>query len=142
MIREETRARARAIQMLYACETGAGAGPEGGGLPEAAAKVADLTGSKPEVTRKAEAVVQGILAEQAELDREIAEAAEHWRLERVGSVERCILRLAVYELRHESAPPRVIIDEALWLAHRFAGPRSPAFINGVLDRVARALGRL
>ncbi len=139
MIREETRARARAIQLLYAWETGGG---EGGGLPEAAAKVADLTGASPEVARKVEGMVQGIVAEQAELDREIAEATEHWRLERVGAVERCILRLAVYELRHEAAPPLVIIDEALWLAHRFAGPRSPAFINGVLDRIARALGRL
>ena len=39
-------------------------------------------------------------------------------------------------------PPKVVLDESIWLAHRFAGPKAPSFINGVLDRVARDLGRL
>ena len=57
-------------------------------------------------------------------------------------IERNILRIAIHELRRGDVPAKVVIDEALWLAHRFAGPKAPPFINGVLDRVARDLGRL
>jgi len=77
-----------------------------------------------------------------ELDARIADAAEHWRLERVGVVERNILRLALAELDEASTPTRVVIDEAVKLAHWFAGSRAPAFINGVLDAVARETGAL
>ncbi len=91
---------------------------------------------------RAAQVARHIEQHRATLDRYAADAAEHWRLERIAVVERNILRLAIHELAYESTPPRVVIDEALWLAHRFAGPRAPAFINGVLDRVARDLGRL
>ena len=48
----------------------------------------------------------------------------------------------MFELLAERVPPKVAIDEALWLAHRFGGEQSPGFVNGVLDAVARALGRL
>jgi N utilization substance protein B len=104
--------------------------------------LARLTGPEPEIFERAERLAAGVIAEADSLDREIAAAAEHWRLERVGAVERNLLRLAIYELKHELAPPRVIIDEALWLAHRFSGGKAPPFVNGVLDRVAHALGRL
>jgi len=77
-----------------------------------------------------------------EFDRRISDAAEHWRLERVGVVERNILRLALAELDEASTPTRVVIDEAVKLAHWFAGSRAPAFINGVLDAVARETGAL
>jgi len=77
-----------------------------------------------------------------ELDTLFGDAAEHWRVDRLPVVDRNILRLGVYELLQESAPPKVVIDEALWLAHRFGSPQSAAFVNGVLDAVARSLGRL
>ncbi|MGE5832863.1 MAG: transcription antitermination protein NusB, partial [Acidobacteriota bacterium] len=67
---------------------------------------------------------------------------EHWRLDRVGVIERNILRLALAELDEASTPARVVIDEAVKLAHWFAGARAPAFINGVLDAVARETGAL
>jgi N utilization substance protein B len=76
------------------------------------------------------------------LDGVVARAAENWRLERIGVMERNILRLAIHELEDPAVPPRVAIDEAVRLAGWFAGPRAPAFVNGVLDRVARDLGRL
>jgi N utilization substance protein B len=78
----------------------------------------------------------------AELDGHITRAAERWRLERLGAVDRNLLRLAVLELLEEPTPPKVVIDEAVRLAHWFGGHRSPAFVNGVLDRIARDLGRL
>src|SRR5438552_3418427 len=77
-----------------------------------------------------------------EFDRRIADAAEHWRLERVGAIERNILRLALAELDEASTPSRVVIDEAVKLAHWFAGSRAPAFINGVLDAIAHETGAL
>ena len=63
-------------------------------------------------------------------------------VERVAIIERNILRLGIHELMAGLLPAKVVIDESLWLAHRFAGPKAPPFINGVLDRVARDLGRL
>jgi N utilization substance protein B len=82
------------------------------------------------------------MAGLADFDRRIADAAEHWRLERVGVVERNILRLALAELAEGETPPRVVIDEAVKLAHWFAGAKAPAFVNGVLDAVARESGAL
>jgi len=82
------------------------------------------------------------IARQTELDELIARASEHWRHDRIGLAERLILRIAAVELTQELAPPRVVIDEALWLTRRFASPTAVPFINGILDRVARDLGQL
>jgi N utilization substance protein B len=60
----------------------------------------------------------------------------------MGVVERNILRIGIHELRGGAVPAKVAIDEAVRLAHWFGGPKSPAFVNGVLDRVAHTLGRL
>ncbi len=63
-------------------------------------------------------------------------------MERVGGIEKNILRIALAELDEAATPPRVVIDEAVKLAHWFAGAKAPAFINGVLDAVAREQGLL
>jgi len=88
------------------------------------------------------ALAERVAADVARLDAEIAQSAEHWRLERIGTVERNILRLGTLELLGEETPPAVAIDEAVRLAKWFAGPKAPAFVNGVLDALARRLGRL
>jgi len=136
MLRLETRARARALQLLYACEL-TGSDAEG-----ALSGLARLTGPEPRVLDGAEALATAILAEQEALDRVIAGAADNWRVERIGVVERNILRLGIHELRLGETPPKVVIDEAVRLAQWFGGPKTPAFVNGVLDRVARTLGQL
>src|SRR5205814_4203942 len=82
------------------------------------------------------------VARLPEFDARVGAAAEHWRLDRVRVVERYILRLALAELAEGSTPPRVVIDEAVKLAHWFAGAKAPAFVNGVLDAVARESGAL
>ncbi|HEX6088633.1 MAG TPA: transcription antitermination factor NusB [Gemmatimonadales bacterium] len=137
MLRTETRGRARALQLLYAWELT-------GELPihEIAGGVARLTGPEPRVLDFAEALAERVVARVREIDRVAAEAAENWRMSRIAVVERNILRIAIEELGDESVPPRVVIDEAVRLAHWFGGARAPAFVNGVLDRVARSLGRL
>lgn len=80
--------------------------------------------------------IQGLEEKLPEIDRIITERAEGWRLERLHSVDRNILRLAVYELCYrEDVPPQVVIDEAVELAKKYGGEHSPVFINGILDRI-------
>ncbi len=137
MQRPETKARARALQLLYAWELS--------GEPSIEAVVARVAlsyGCRPEGYDRGADLAAKAIAGRPEFDRRIKEAAEHWRLERVGVVERNILRLALAELDEASTPSRVVIDEAVKLAHWFAGARAPAFINGVLDAVARETGAL
>jgi N utilization substance protein B len=135
MIRQQTRNRARALQLLYALESG------GRPLREAADGLARLLRARG-LVEPAEQLVAGVRGRLTEIDELIQTATEHWRLERVATIDRAILRLACSELLAGDVPPKVVIDEALWLAHRFGTPGSPGFVNGVLDRVARTLGRL
>lgn len=137
MRRLETRGRARALQLLYAWEMGSGEAME-----RIATRVSRLTGPAPRVLDFAEALASRVVANRSLIDRHAAGAAEHWRLDRIGVVERNILRLGIQELLDGTPPPRVVIDEAVQLARWFGGGRAPAFVNGVLDRVARDLGRL
>jgi len=139
MQRPETKARARALQLLYAWELS--------GAPTIESVVARIAASHGRAVRGSGYDRGADLAAKAvaglpEFDARIADAAEHWRLERVGVVERNILRLALAELDEASTPARVVIDEAVKLAHWFAGARAPAFINGVLDAIARETGAL
>ena len=87
-------------------------------------------------------LADGVAAHVTELDPVVADAAEHWRLERMNVMDRLILRLAVYEFLHEPATPgKVIINEALELARSFSGDESVGFINGILDAIRRKLAR-
>jgi transcription antitermination protein NusB len=78
----------------------------------------------------------GVVAHLAEIDETLTAAAENWRLPRMAAVDRNVLRLAAYELRHTTeTPPNVVFDEAIELVRRYGAANSPAFVNGVLDRV-------
>lgn len=136
MLRAETRARARALQILYAWEV-AGRPP----IETVLARLAPLWGPVIGLDRAADLAVL-VVAGHVAFDRDIAEAARHWRIERIGLVERTILRLGLAELAEGATPPRVVIDEAVRLAHWFAGLGAPGFINGILDAVARSTGVL
>lgn len=136
-LRTESRARARALQLLYAWETDGHPA-----LETLLPGLARLTRPSPLVFEQAAAMAAGVIDRCEALDATFAGSTEHWRLERLAVVDRNILRLAVSELLDDRVPPKVTIDEALWLAHRFGGLQSPAFVNGVLDAVARSLGRL
>jgi N utilization substance protein B len=84
-----------------------------------------------------ERLVRGTVEKAGEIDALISGHAAHWRLERMPAVDRNILRLAVYEMRHTETPAPVVIDEALELARRFSSEESVLFVNGVLDAVHR-----
>jgi N utilization substance protein B len=137
VLRPETRARARALQLLYAWEID-GRAPVEDLMPG----VARITGSTPKILLEAVALAAGVVARREEIDEAFGRATSNWRIERLALVDRNILRLGVFELMSGAVPPKVAIDEALYLAHRFGGVQSAAFVNGVLDTVARTLGRL
>lgn len=135
------QAREAALQMLYQWEVGRASmaevlrtfwlhdEPPASGLPD-------------DHRAFAEALATGVTAQVGHIDPLIAEAAEHWRLERMNVMDRLILRLAVYEFLHEpETPSRVIINEALELARTFSHDEAVRFINGLLDAIRRRLSR-
>jgi len=86
------------------------------------------------------ALFDGVLQHRADLDRRLAEAAENWKVPRMAVVDRNVLRLGGYELLHvPETPPAVVLDEAVELARRYGSADSPAFVNGVLDRLRRGV---
>jgi N utilization substance protein B len=80
-----------------------------------------------------------VRAQVETVDAIVAAHARNWRIERMAAVDRNILRLATYELRFTDTPTAVVLNEAIDLARRFGGDTSPAFVNGILDAVARDL---
>jgi N utilization substance protein B len=135
--RVETRARARALQALYAWDM-RGAGD----LDRIASQVWDDMSISPEERLVAEPIVRRVNSKQKEIDAELAEVTTNWRLERIGAVERCVLRMAAAELMIGETPPKVIIQESVTLAERYGSAASAKFVNGVLDALARRMGRM
>ena len=72
-----------------------------------------------------------------ELDRRITASAEGWTADRLGTLERNILRIGIHELEEESVPPEVAMNEAVVLAKRYASEDAARLVNGILARVAR-----
>ena len=80
----------------------------------------------------------GVLANQDAIDAKLAAAAENWRVARMPTVDRNVLRLGAYEVLHTpDTPAAVAVDEAIELARRYGSADSPGFVNGVLDRLRR-----
>jgi len=138
MARIETRGRARALQALYAWDVRKDDVP----LPRVAQLVWDDLGTPPEERAFAHALIQLIDADRKAMDAELSEVTTNWRLERLGHIERCVLRLGAAELTQGGTPPRVVIQECVRLAERFGSGQSARFVNGVLDALARRMGRL
>lgn len=152
------RAREHALMMLYAMDV-AGTWPDatteryygafGSGepldpppsyvdTPQSADRYA-VDAEDDEARAYAEKLVRGVSAHQEEIDQLIGRISLHWRLERMALVDRNLLRLAAYELLHESdgVPRKVAINEAVELAKTFGTRESSAFVNGILDRVGK-----
>jgi N utilization substance protein B len=84
------------------------------------------------------ALYDGVVSKLDEIDARLAAAVENWRLPRMPTVDRNVLRLGAYELLHTpETPAQVAFDEAIELARRYGSADSSAFVNGVLDRVRR-----
>jgi N utilization substance protein B len=94
----------------------------------------------PDITAFCLALYDGVVTHLAEIDARLTAAAENWRLPRMATVDRNVLRLGAYELLYTpETPPAVAFDEAIELARRYGSADSPAFVNGVLDRLRREM---
>lgn len=83
----------------------------------------------------------GVVTHAADIDARLSAAAENWRLPRMTAVDRNVLRLGAFELLHSpETPPAVALDEAIELARRYGSADSPAFVNGVLDKLRKGGG--
>jgi N utilization substance protein B len=136
-MRIESRARARALQALYACDMRGGKN-----LDRVASQVWDDLAVAPEERRLAGLLVREVVIGGSELDLRLADLTTNWRLERLGAIERSVLRLGAAELMKGETPPRVAIQEAVRLAERFGTSASAKFVNGVLDAFARQAGMI
>ncbi len=136
-LRAETRARARALQALYAWDL-----RDGEPLERIASQVWDDLAIAPDERAFATRIVRTIIAEGKAIDDALRDVTTNWRLERLGAVERAVLRIAAAELLRGDPPPRVTIQEAVRLAERYGSAQSARFVNGVLDALARKMGRL
>ncbi|HYE88777.1 MAG TPA: transcription antitermination factor NusB [Vicinamibacterales bacterium] len=133
------RARAAALQALYECEIG-------GLTPQQALGVLHHAGP-PEVEDPGEGehgfvvgLVRGAIENRDALDERIGDAAKNWRVERMATIDRLVMRLALQELlTHRENPPRVVISEAIELARAYSGDEAAKFVNGVLDGAYRRL---
>jgi N utilization substance protein B len=80
---------------------------------------------------------EAVAADAPELDARITDAAEEWTADRLGAIERNILRIAVHELDGDEVPDEVAIDEAVTLAKRYATDDAAKLVNGILGRIVR-----
>ena len=90
-----------------------------------------------EVDPFARDTAEAVAAQAPELDARITEASEGWTADRLGAVERSVLRVAVHELEAGVVPMEVVIDEAVRLAKRYASEDAARLVNGILARIAR-----
>jgi transcription antitermination protein NusB len=85
-------------------------------------------------------LAEGVDTALPALDEEIGRLARGWELDRIASLERCIMRVALYEMRHrDDIPIEVAIDEAVTLSKEYCGADAPGFVNGILGTAAREL---
>jgi transcription antitermination protein NusB len=135
--RVETRARARVLQALYAWDL---RGEQQ--LERVATQIWDDLAIAPEERQLAGPLIRTIATHGTALDAELSDVTTNWRLERLGVIDRCVLRLGAAELHQGETPPRVVIQEAVRLAERYGTLKSAKFVNGVLDALARRMGRM
>ena len=87
----------------------------------------------------AEERVKGVLANLAEIDAILVPLLENWDMYRLGTVERAVIRMGVWEIKFSDVPSPVVINEAVDLANWFSAPKSRTIVNGVLDKFAKAV---
>lgn len=137
MNRKRSRGRALALQVLYAVDVCETASPESA-LAMFGACVEHFAG---DIDSEGRAFAESLLLRATnrldEINEELSGASNNWRLSRMSRVDRNILRLAACELGGEKEiPVPVVLNEAVELAKTFGAEGSPAFVNGILDKVA------
>lgn len=129
------QAREAALGVLFQVDLG------GGDVDEALGTVRSPDWARDDWTL-IERLVRGTRGHLAEIDALIRGVAEHWTLERMATVDRNVLRMAIFELRHTTTPVGVIINEAVELAKQYSTEESGRFVNGMLGEIVRLDPRL
>lgn len=133
--RDRVRARAWALQVLYRWEMES----TDGDPRDALAQVLRTRRVAPGRREHLQRLIDAVADHREEIDDRLRAALANWRLERLGTVDRCILRLSAAELLYlEDVPDRVALQEGIRLAERYGGAESAAFVNGVLDALYRS----
>ena len=81
----------------------------------------------------------GVLGSRKELDEILTPWLDNWDLYRLGTVERMVLRMGIWEMKNSDVPKPVVINEAIDLANWFSSPKSRSLVNGVLDKYAKGM---
>jgi transcription antitermination protein NusB len=124
-----SKARKRALDVLFEAELR--------GLPVLDLLAERITMGNPPVPPYAAGLVRGVTVHKARIDELMGEYAEGWTLERMPAVDRNVLRIGVYELLWaDDIPDGVAISEAVLLVRDLSTDASPAFVNGLLARLA------
>ncbi len=90
----------------------------------------------------AEEIIKGVVQHKDELDDRLSQYAKRWDSERMGAVDRTVMRVALFEMLYrEDVPPVVSINEAVHFAKDFSSFQSGRFVNGVLDRIRKEIDR-
>jgi N utilization substance protein B len=90
-----------------------------------------------EIDPYARETAEAVIAAREELDRRITEAADEWTADRLGALERNILRIAIHELDGDEVPVEVAINEAVALAKRYSSEDAGRLVNGILGRIVK-----
>jgi transcription antitermination protein NusB len=90
-----------------------------------------------EVDEYARELAEAVVKEAPELDEKITASAEGWTADRLGAIERNVLRIGIHELESGSVPPEVAVDEAVELSKRYASDEAGRLVNGILGRILR-----
>jgi transcription antitermination protein NusB len=134
MMSEKRDVRRCALQAMYQFDCGRADSPE-----QVRQSLEESPGDEP--ARDAGFALASLAWEyRDEADRAVAQLTPEWPIHRQPVVDRTLLRLAYYEMMHGGVPGKVVINEAVELAKEFSTDKSPAFINGVLDRMFKARG--
>lgn len=112
-------------------------------VKDAVKVTADPTQDAPdaETLEYARQLVEGVQGKRTEIDARIQSASQHWKMERMASVDRNLLRLAVYEMifAPQVIKPAIAINEAVEMAKKFGSTESASFVNGLLDQIGKGL---
>jgi transcription antitermination protein NusB len=90
-----------------------------------------------DVDEYARELAEAVVKEAPELDEKITASAEGWTANRLGAIERNVLRIGIHELESGSVPPEVAVDEAVELSKRYASDEAGRLVNGILGRILR-----
>ena len=127
---DRSRARAWILQIQYRWESQGRPGP----LRDALVETVATRRISPRRVPYVRQVLTLLDAHMPEVDRALQDALENWRLERLSTLDRAVLRLAATEMLFlDDVPPKVSIQEAIRLSEQYGGQDSPRFVNGVLD---------